>query len=468
MVPGNFPPLEKRDLPPAPPWTRAVGVGLVVMGLAIGTGELILWPHLVTKHGLGLLWLAFLGITFQYFINREVARHSLATGEGFFTSSARVLRWTPFFWLAAAVLLYIWPGWASSLGTILAELFGFGSHLMWSWVTLGLVLVLTFVGRVAYVMLERSLKIIVPVFFFILVGVSFFNLTPETFGAALRGLVNFGGIPEGVDMNVLLGAIVFAGAGGMLNLCVGLWYKDKQAGMGKYAGRIVNPITGKPEAVGVSGYTFEPNKENLGKWKRWMRYVTVDQGVIFWFLGFLTLFLLSVNAYAVLSPQGLVPEGMEVAVVQAYIFGNLWGPVGFKLFLVMAFLMLFSVMWTVIDALTRMVSDIIHTNSRTGPNMKFFKWFHAVSLSRLYYTVIVGVVVVGALLLPLRQPLALLVISGVLGGLTMALYTPFLIYLNNVKLPKAIRPGLLTNVIMVGISLFYLYFSYRIIAGALG
>ncbi len=465
---NNFSPLEKRDLPAAPHWTKAIGVGLVVMGLAIGTGELILWPHLIVKHGVGLLWLAFLGITFQYFINREVARHSLATGEGFFTSSARVLKWTPFFWLIAAILLYVWPGWASSIGTILVELFGFGSHLMWSWITLGLVLVLTFIGRVAYVTLENSLKVIVPVFFLILVGVSFFNLTLEIFGEALRGLVNFGGIPEGVDINVLLGAIVFAGAGGMLNLCVGLWYKDKQAGMGKYAGRIVNPITGNPESVSVSGSAFETNKENIKKWKKWMRYIVVDQGVVFWFLGFITLFLLSVNAYAVLSPQGLVPEGMDVAVVQAHIFGNLWGSAGFKIFLAMAFLMLFSVMWTVIDALTRMVSDIVYTNSRGGPNKRFFKWFEKVSLSHLYYAIIIGVVIIGAFLLPLEQPLTLLVISGVLGGLTMALYTPFLIYLNNVRLPKAIRPGWFTNIIMIGISLFYIYFSYRIIIDVFG
>jgi hypothetical protein len=465
---SDFSPLEKRELPPAPHWSKAIGVGLVVMGLAIGTGELIMWPHLIVKHGMGLLWLALLGITFQYFINREVARHSLATGEGFFTSSARVLKWTPLFWLFAVILLYIWPGWASSIGTILVELFGFGSHLMWSWVSLGLVLLLTFVGRVAYITLERSLKITVPVFFLILAGVSFFNLTPEILGEALRGLINFGSIPKGVDINVLLGAVVFAGAGGMLNLCVGLWYKDKQVGMGKYAGRIVNPITGKQEAVGVSGSTFEINKENIKKWKKWMRYITVDQGVIFWLLGFITLFLLSVNAYAVLSPQGLTPEGMDVAVVQAHIFGNLWGTIGFKVFLIMAFLMLFSVMWTVIDALTRMVSDIVYTNSRTGPNKKIFRWFEKISLSRLYYTIIVGVVIIGAFLLPLEQPLTLLVISGVLGGLTMALYTPFLVYLNNFRLPKAIRPGFLTNIIMVGISLFYIYFSYRIILNAFG
>ena len=41
-----------RELPEPPHWRKALGVGIVVMGLAIGTGELIMWPHLVTKYGL--------------------------------------------------------------------------------------------------------------------------------------------------------------------------------------------------------------------------------------------------------------------------------------------------------------------------------------------------------------------------------------------------------------------------------
>ena len=171
------------------------------------------------------------------------------------------------------------------------------------------------------------------------------------------------------------------------------------------------------------------------------------------------------NAYAVLSPLGLVPEGMSVAVTQAHIFGNIWGEAGFKLFLIMAFLMLFGVMWTVIDALTRIVSDIVYTNSRVGPYKRCFRWFRRFSLGGLYYSIIAGVAVIGAILLPLKQPLALLVISGVLGGLTMAIYTPFLIYLNNAHLPKQVRPRLLTNAVMAGISLFYIFFSYKVIAG---
>lgn len=460
---NTFPPLEKRELPPPPHWTKAIGVGIVVMGLAMGTGELILWPHLVTKHGLGLLWLALIGITCQYFINQEVARYSLATGESFFTSSARILKWSPFFWVFAALLLYIWPGWASAIATTLRELFNFGSHLVWSWAVLGLVLIITFSGQRAYYVLERTLKIIVPSFFLILIGISFFNLTPSILKEGLMGVINFGYIPKDVDINVLLGAIVFAGAGGMLNLCVGLWYRDKQLGMSKHVGQITNPMTGKSEVVSTTGYFFEPTEENLKKWKGWMRYIAIDQGLIFWFLGFITLFLLSVNAYAVLTPKGLVPEGMNIAVVQAHIFGDVAGVVGFKLFLIMAFLMLFSVMWTVIDALTRIISDIVYTNSRIGSFQKYLNWFKKFSLSQLYYSIIVVIIVIESILVIFKQPLTFLVISGVLGGLTMAIYTPFLIYINNTRLPKQIRPNWFTNIIMISISSFYIFFSYKII-----
>jgi hypothetical protein len=458
-----FPAFETKDLPAAPSWRRALGVGVIVMGMAMGTGELILWPHLVVKHGLGILWLALVGITLQYFINQEVARHALATGESFFTSSARVIFWSPAAWLVAAILLYIWPGWASALGTILATLFGFGNYVLWAWASLGLVLLLTFTGRVAYLMLERALLITVPSFLLMLIAISIFNLTRADLLSAWNGLTAFGYLPADIDFEVLLGAIVFSGAGGMLNLCVSLWYRDKNAGMGTYVGRIENPVTGRPEAVSVTGFKFQDTAVNNQRWQGWMSYVRVDQGVIFWLLGLISLVLLAVNANAVLSPLGLIPEGTHVAVTQARIFSAEWGVVGEKLYLLMAYLMLFSVMWTVLDALVRIVSDIVHVNARAGRLEPYFRWLNKISIHHLYYGLMILFVIFQAALLPFNQPLTFLVISSVLGGLTMALYSPFLIYLNNRKLPPAIRPSLATNLVLALATVFYWYFSYRII-----
>ena len=458
-----FPPYEKRDLPQPPLLKKALGVGIIIMGLAIGTGELILWPHLITKFGLGLLWLALIGITFQYFINQEVARNTLATGESIFASTGRLFLWLPFFWLLSTVILYIWPAWAGTLGTVLAEIFGFGNYLIWAWIALFCVLIITFSGKRAYRVLEITLKIIVPTFFILLLFFSFLNLKIYHFKEIFLGLINFGWLPVGIDMKVLLGAIVFAGAGGLLNLCTSLWYRDKGLGMAKYAGHITNPITGKTEAVDYRGYSFELTAESLKKWKKWMRYVFIDQGIIFWFLGLVTLILLSANAYAVLSPRGLVPEGLQLATLQAMIFEENWGIIGSKLFLFMAFLMLFSTMWTIIDVAARIISDIIYTRWQIKPPQKYFQKIKNISIHHLYYGLIVAFVVISAILLPFEEPFVFIIITSVLGGFVMAVYVPILIYLNNFKLPKPLRPGLITNIFMISAALFYIYFSFIIL-----
>ncbi|KKR15154.1 MAG: hypothetical protein UT43_C0006G0024 [Parcubacteria group bacterium GW2011_GWC1_39_29] len=454
---------EERELPNPPHWTKALGVGIVVSALAVGTGELIMWPHLVTKYGLGLIWLAILGITVQYFINQEVARHALATGESFFTSSSRLFKWFAPFWILSSVLLYVWPGWATAIGTTLKELMGFGSYMQWAFASLILVLILTFTGRVAYHLLERTLKIIIPAFFFLLIISTTLIIRARGINELWGAFESFKNIPKDVDVNVLLGAVVFAGAGGLLNLCVSLWYRDKQIGMGKYVGRIINPITGKIEAVSYKGYSFSNNEHNNERWKKWMRFVRIDQGLIFWFISVITILLLSLNAYLILTPMGLVPEGLDVAVVQAHIFGEVWGEFGFDLFLLMAFLMLFSVMWTIIDAFTRIVADVVYVNSQIGPFTKYLTKIRNISLSHLYYGLIILIILINMLLLSFRQPLVLLTISAVMGGFVMVIYIPILIYLNNFKLPKQLRPSILTNVALFCGLLFYGSFCFLVL-----
>lgn len=460
----EFPELQIKTFPKPPKLIKAIGVGVVITGLAMGTGELVMWPYLVSKNGLSILWMALLGIVAQVFINMEVARHVIATGESFFTSSARIIKSIPIFWLISAIILYIWPGWASATGTILSALFGFGNYIIWGWICLALVLLLTFAGRSAYDFLEKILKIIVPTFFVMLLIISYFNIDLDLLKRAILGVFSFGVIPKGIDVNTLLGAVVFAGAGGMLNLCVSLWYRDKNFGMGAHTAKITNPITGRPEAVSPAGFKFNvAEDDNESKWHGWIRFMRVDQILIFGFFSFLTLFLLSVNAFAVLPASGKIPQGLSVATAQAEIFSKQWGVVGEKLYLLMASLMLFSVMWTVIDALSRIVSDIIHTNSKIGPNVKYFGFFSRFSIHHLYYSAVFIIVIVGALFLPFNQPLGWLTISGMLGGVVMFIYTPIILFLNNFKLDKHLRPSLITNIVLILVTIFYGFFCYKVI-----
>ncbi len=463
----SFFPLKEKVLPVVPHWRRMFGVGAVALGLALGSGELILWPHLVTKFGLGILWGALLGILFEYFINQEVARHSLATGESFFMSSGRILPKLAFFWLLSAFLLYIWPGWSGAMGATLVALFGWGSATIWSWASLALILFFVLTGKKTYNVMENMIKITVSAFFILLIVASFLNLNSEILKEAFLGMINFGWLPDDITISVFMAAVVFAGAGGLLNLCVSFWYRDKGFGMGSYAGKIQNPITKELCTVSTTGYKFDMTSENLLRWKRWMRFVRIDQGVFFGFLGVVGLLLLSLNAYAVLSPLGIAPEGIDIIKEQAHVFGGLWGRVGSILFLVIAYLALFSTLWIILDAFTRIVGDIVYTNASSGPLQRYFKWAKNLSAHTLYYLFFILLIIINAILLPFGQPFLFLVTSAVLSGAIMAVYIPILLYVNNTRLPKEIRPSFITNIVLVLATIFFSYFSFIVFLGYL-
>ncbi len=71
-----------RPLPPAPSslW-RIVGPGVVASGVGLSSGEFVLWPYIASQVGLVFLWGAVLGVITQFFINMEIERYTLATGE---------------------------------------------------------------------------------------------------------------------------------------------------------------------------------------------------------------------------------------------------------------------------------------------------------------------------------------------------------------------------------------------------
>ena len=77
-----YAPREVRDLPDPPRnYWRLVGPGIVAGGVGLSSGEFVLWPFIASQVGLILLWGALVGVVTQFFLNMEVERYTLATGE---------------------------------------------------------------------------------------------------------------------------------------------------------------------------------------------------------------------------------------------------------------------------------------------------------------------------------------------------------------------------------------------------
>ena len=81
-MPLPIPSLKEADLPARKKsLIKMIGPGVVMAGLAIGSGELIMWPWITSVVGAQLLWAAAIGIFLQLWINIEIGRWSIVTGE---------------------------------------------------------------------------------------------------------------------------------------------------------------------------------------------------------------------------------------------------------------------------------------------------------------------------------------------------------------------------------------------------
>ena len=72
-------------------WKMA-GPGAILVGLSIGAGEIIIWPRIAAEYGASMIWAAVAGVFLQLWINLEIGRWTIATGETVYTGYNRVWR----------------------------------------------------------------------------------------------------------------------------------------------------------------------------------------------------------------------------------------------------------------------------------------------------------------------------------------------------------------------------------------
>ncbi len=121
----TLPPLRYRDLPEAPHWRKLVGPSIILAGLALGSGEFVFWPYVTYRSGFVFFWACMLGVLTQFFMNLEIERWTLATGESAITGFCRLSRHWAWVMLTMNVVPWIWPGWAMGASTLLSwTLFG--------------------------------------------------------------------------------------------------------------------------------------------------------------------------------------------------------------------------------------------------------------------------------------------------------------------------------------------------------
>ncbi|GAA1287095.1 Nramp family divalent metal transporter [Saccharothrix xinjiangensis] len=426
----HLPPPEVRPLPEAPTSTwRITGPGIVAAGVGLASGEFILFPYIASQVGLVFVWAALVGLATQFFLNMEIERYTLATGETALTGFSRSWRHWGLVFAVLTLLANLWPGWATSSATMITYLWG--GEVRWISVALLLVigLVLT-LAPVVYVALERAEMLKVAAVLVLLAVGAVVAISADAW-ADVPEIVTGASIPvDPLGLALLTGALAFAGAGGGQNLVQSNWIRDKGFGMGAYVPRIKSPVTGKPEAAPSTGFIFEPTDEHLARWRKWWRFANREQLCTFVLITFLSIVFTSLLAYSTVHGRPDLPNNIGFLRIEGEVLKETVSPWFGTLFWVVGAFALFAAALGIVDYSSRLVADVVKTAYAKG-----------VKESTLYFAVVWALVLVGCavVLAGLGQPLVLLVISACVGALMMFVYSGLLIVLNRKVLPEPIR-----------------------------
>lgn len=456
LTKGRLPPLPYKDMPEPLPLRKVLGPSVILAGLGVGSGEYIIWPFMSSVVGLGFLWAAVLGVTVQYFLNMEIERYTLATGETAVSGFVRFWRpWGVLFCLFT-IIPNMWPGWATSGVTVLTFLTGGGNVPL---ITIGVLvasgLALT-ISPIVYQSLERAQFFKVGLTLVFLAVAIVAGISASAWTDLPQAFTLIGQLPDRniIPISLILSGFVFAGAGGVNNLAQSNWIRDKGFGMGVYIPRIVSTITGEETAAPTTGSMVRQDPENLRRFRGWWAVANKEQLVSFWFLCIFSIIVFSTLAYSTVFGQRIAEqanlafihaEGEALKQVVAPWFGTL--------FWVFGAMSLILVALGVIDYMSRIVADVL----KTVYLQQSERWTE----SRIYFFVAWGTIAAGAIILlsGFNQPLFLLVVAACFNGMVMFVYSILLIRLNRRGLPPALRVRGLRLGMLYFATIFYGFFA---------
>ncbi|HET9478828.1 MAG TPA: Nramp family divalent metal transporter [Pyrinomonadaceae bacterium] len=459
------------ELPSAPRphglgWFSAVGPGVIALGVSIGSGEFLLGPAAFVKYGLSLLWVVGVAALLQTLLNVELMRYTMATGEPVFTGFMRTRPHSTFWAWFYSILYFLqmgWPGWAGAAAGAVFFLFakrlpvtaeagtvyaiGVGLFVLCA-------LILTFGRRI-----ERTLEYLNWIMVALIIGglgtLAVLFVPGSTWVAAVAGFAGFdvqrGGfqfLPEGADFFLLGAFAAYAGGGGVANLTLSNWARDKGYGMSSMVGFIPAAVGGKKVALAHSGCTFKPTASALERWRGWWRIIRVDQWCVY-FAGAILGMAFPALLYVTFLPAGSDIRGLGIAAALAQAVATQKGVLFGGAIAVLGVWILFKTQLDILEGMTRAITDILWTGSSR------IRAWRGGDVRIVYYAVLAMITAWGIIALRLTQPIILLSLSANMAGIVFIISSLHLLYVNTRLLPLELRPPMWRRVALVALALFY-------------
>jgi Mn2+/Fe2+ NRAMP family transporter len=460
-------PKVTADIPDPPKLTLKnyfiyLGPTVVAIGLGIGSGELLLGPAAAVQYGLAILWIAALSAFFQAALNLEYIRYTIATGEPAMVGYMRTFPGPKFFGIfyPALVLLQVgWPYLAFLTATALvsAQLGRLARPeeaplvIIWGYIVWAIcIAIMLFGGRILRAIEAVNWFAVLFIFASFIIATILFA-SPAKTAEGFIGLFAFGTIPTGADW-LLLGAVAgYTGIGGIGNIVLSNWYKDKGYGMGKITGYIPSLIGGRRIAVSSVGYLPKDTPENGRRFREWFKWASIDQWGVFMVGSILAMVFPAIVLASLLQP-GTRVGGFGVAAIYADATAKIIGAIGWVWMLLVAFWVLFSSQIGVADLVTRQITEVIWASS---PRARAWAKY---DIRRIFYIILIIYIIWGGIVINIGQPLVVAMIAGNIANFAFFVSGIHQLYINHKLLPRYARPSIIKSIIVVLASIFYLVF----------
>jgi hypothetical protein len=289
-------------------------------------------------------------------------------------------------------------------------------------------------------------------------GLALLFVPAATWASAVVGLVGFDPVqgtfqflPAGADFFLLGALVAYSGAGGVSNLTLANWARDKGYGMGERAGYIPAAIGGQKIHLAQTGFMFDDTAEGMRRWRGWWRLVRADQVFVF-FIGAILGMVLPAVLYVAFLQRGSDIQGLGIsAALASAVSGRSGALLGGAIAFLGAWL-LFKTQLDNLEGMVRAMTDILWTGSR-----RVRSWRQG-DVRAVYYSVLTIVVIWGIIALRLAQPIVLLKLGANVAGFIFIIASLHLLYLNTRILPPHVRPPLWRRLALVGMAVYYGFF----------
>lgn len=472
---------ERRKSTPQPPKGLArfnwYGPGLLWMVAAVGSGSVLFTPRVGARYGYELIWIALIIFYLMWVMIREIGRYTVVTGKTIFEGYRDIsgnTNWSIWFILVPTIAAAITTvgGIAALAGSAMMIAFP-GSQAVYATAIILISIVLVVTGR--YPVVEKTASFMAAVLILV-VFVSAIRVFPG-FAAISEGIVP--GFPEDMDMAFVIPWVGFILAGSTGIMWFSYWVAARRYGGPLADEKDIKLMDRQKERNDKE--EREENKEMLNRLKDWQSIMstTAAIGVIgggFVILSFLTL------GTELLKPEGIIPEGIDVARDLTRLLSEIWGEIGFWFLLIGIMIALWGTILSNQDGYGRMFADgtfilaipflkknkmvkkneeddYVVSDNVKGAKRKFAKMLLNYLGLRRFYAITLAAVLPLITFFLVRNPVDILSVAGTIAAVHTPVVVFLTLYLNHKRLPREFRPGIIITASMILSGLFYSFFA---------